>query len=48
MPSVSKKQHQAMCAAAQGKSTSGIPKKVGAEFCHADKGKKFNKKRKGK
>ena len=44
-PSKTKKQHQAMCAAASGKSTSGIPKSVGAEFCHADKGK-FKKKRK--
>lgn len=44
MPSTSEKQHKAMCAAAHGKSKSGIPKKVGKEFCHADKGKKFKKK----
>lgn len=40
MPSKTPKQHRAMCAAAHGKSTIGIPKKVGAEFCSADKGKK--------
>lgn len=32
MPSVSKSQNAAMHAAAAGKSTLGIPKKVGAEF----------------
>jgi hypothetical protein len=48
MPSKSLKQHQAMCAAMQGKSSSKIPKSVGAEFCHADKGKKFSKKKGGK
>jgi hypothetical protein len=32
MPSVSGKQQRAMFAAAKGKSTIGIPKKVGAEF----------------
>jgi hypothetical protein len=41
MPSVSKKQHNAMAAAAFGKSTLGIPKKVGKDFVKADKGKKF-------
>jgi hypothetical protein len=43
MPSKTLKQHKAMCVAAHGKSTSGIPKSVGAEFCHADKGRKFKK-----
>lgn len=44
-PSVSKRQHKAMCAAAKGKSTLGIPKKVGKEFCKADKGKFKGKKK---
>jgi len=39
--SVSGAQHRAMEAAAHGKSNLGIPKKVGEEFEHADKGKKF-------
>jgi hypothetical protein len=39
MPSTSKAQHRAMAAACTGKSTKGIPKKVGCEFMHADKGK---------
>ncbi len=43
MPSKTLKQHKAMCAASKGKGTSGIPKKVGREFCHSDKGKKFKK-----
>lgn len=42
MPSVSLAQHRAMEAAAHGHSTLGIPKKVGAEFSHADKGKVKN------
>lgn len=37
MPSVSDKQRRAMQAAAHGKSTLGIPKKVGQEFVKADK-----------
>jgi hypothetical protein len=41
MPSMSQKQHNAMMAAAGGKSTIGIPKKVGQDFAAADKGKKF-------
>ena len=41
MPSVSQKQHNAMEAAAHGKSTLGIPKSVGEDFSQADKGKKF-------
>ena len=44
MPSTSKKQHDAMEAAAHGKSTLGIPKSVGQEFAQADKGKKFSTK----
>lgn len=36
MPSVSGKQQRAMFAAAAGKSTLGIPKKVGMEFAKAD------------
>lgn len=43
-PSKSSKQHKAMCAAAYGKSTIGIPKKIGKEFCKADNGK-FKKKK---
>jgi len=41
MPSVSKKQHNAMEAAAHGTSTLGIPKSVGQEFAAADKGRSF-------
>jgi hypothetical protein len=48
MPSVSQKQHNAMEAAAHGKSTLGIPKSVGKEFSSADKGKKFGAKKKKK
>ena len=40
--SVSEPQHKAMEAAAHGNSTLGIPKKVGAEFANADKGKAFD------
>jgi uncharacterized protein len=39
--SVSGSQHRAMEAAAHGHSTLGIPKNVGEEFSHADKGAKF-------
>jgi hypothetical protein len=39
-PSKTPKQHRAMAAAAHGKSTLGIPKKVGQEFLTADKKKK--------
>ena len=39
MPSKTPKQHRAMAAAAAGKSTLGIPKKVGKEFVTADKPK---------
>ena len=45
MPSKTKRQHNAMAAAAHGKSNIGIPAKVGAEFLSADKGKKFKKKK---
>jgi hypothetical protein len=41
MPPVSKAQRRAMRAAAAGKSTLGIPKKVGREFSTADKGRKL-------
>jgi hypothetical protein len=37
MPDVSQKQRRAMFAAKEGRSTLGIPKKVGAEFIAADK-----------
>lgn len=48
MPAVSEAQRRAMFAAAEGKSTLGIPKKVGAEFAKADEGGKLpEKKRKG-
>ena len=47
MPSVSEKQRKAMQAAAHGKSTIGIPEKVGKEFAAADrkKGGQFNLKK---
>ena len=41
MAPVSQKQRGAMAAAKAGKSTLGIPKKVGAEFMAADKGGKL-------
>lgn len=41
MPSLSGAQHRAMAAAASGRGTIGIPRSVGAEFLHADRGKKF-------
>jgi hypothetical protein len=41
MPPVSQKQREAMAAAASGKSTLGIPKKVGKEFIAADPGGKL-------
>lgn len=44
MPSTSNKQHKAMEAAAHGKSTAGIPKKVGEDFAKADKGKALSTK----
>lgn len=43
MPSTSKKQAIAMRIAAAGKSTLGIPKKVGKDFAAADKGKDLSK-----
>lgn len=39
MPTVSKKQRGAMFAAKAGKSTLGIPQKVGSDFIAADKSK---------
>jgi len=44
MPMQSEQQRKAMHAAAKGKSTIGIPKKVGKEFADADKGGKLPKK----
>lgn len=43
MPPVSQQQRKAMFAAKAGKSTLGIPQKVGAEFVAADKGGKLPK-----
>lgn len=48
MPPKSEAQRRAMHAAAAGKSTIGIPKKVGKEFSRADKGGKLPKRKKGK
>ena len=53
MPPRSEAQRRAMRAAAGGKSTLGIPKKVGQEFSEADPGGKLpqkvrSKKRKGR
>ena len=41
MPPVSEAQRRAMYAAASGKSTIGIPQKVGKEFTQADRGGKL-------
>lgn len=46
MPPVSEQQRKAMAAAANGKSTLGIPKKVGAEFIASDKGGKLPSRKK--
>ena len=46
MPPVSEAQRKAMFAAAEGKSTLGIPKSVGKEFANADKGGKLPQKKK--
>jgi hypothetical protein len=48
MPSKTEPQRRAMAAAAAGKSTLGIPKKVGKEFIAADKGGKLPTKPKKK
>jgi len=48
MPPRSEAQRKAMRAAAAGKSTIGIPRKVGQEFSRADKGGKLPKKAKKK
>jgi hypothetical protein len=45
MPPVSEKQRRAMRAAAAGKSTLGIPRKVGREYSAADKGGKLPRKK---
>ncbi len=42
MPAVSQAQNAAMHAAAEGRSTLGIPKKVGKEFVNATHGKKVS------
>lgn len=42
MPTKSKAQSRAMHAAAQGKSTLGIPSKVGKEYVAADKGRSLS------
>lgn len=47
MPSVSEAQRRAMEAAKAGRSTLGIPKKVGAKFVKADRAKARAAKRKG-
>lgn len=44
MPPKSQAQRGAMASAQAGKSTLGIPKKVGVEFMKADKGGKLPKK----
>lgn len=46
MPPVSEKQRRAMRAAAAGKSTLGIPRKVGREFVRSDPGGKLPKRKK--
>jgi hypothetical protein len=46
MPPVSEAQRKAMYAAAKGKSTLGIPKKVGKEFVKSDKPGKLPKRKK--
>lgn len=48
MPLVSQAQRGAMYAAAAGKSTLGIPKKVGAEFVASDQGGKLPARKKPK
>ncbi len=48
MPPRSEAQRKAMHAAAAGRSTIGIPKKVGKEFSSADKGGKLPRKVKKK
>ena len=48
MPMRSQQQRKAMWAAASGKSTLGIPKKVGREFAEADQGGKLPKRVKPK
>lgn len=45
MPSKTEAQRRAMGAAAAGKSTRGIPKKVGKEFISRDKGGKLPSRR---
>lgn len=47
MPTVSDKQRKAMAAAADGRSTIGIPREIGKEYMKADKKAKKAKKVKG-
>ena len=47
MPPVSEAQRRAMHAAAAGRSTLGIPQKVGKEFAQADPGGKLPKRKPG-
>ena len=46
MPSKSLRQHNAMAAAAEGRSDLGIPQKVGRDYLKADKGRKFVRRKK--
>jgi len=46
MPSKSSAQHNAMAAAAHGRSDLDIPAAVGREFIKADKGRKFVRRKK--
>ena len=48
MPPKSEAQRRAMQAAAHGKSTLGIPKKVAQEYVKADRGGKLPSRKKGK
>jgi hypothetical protein len=48
VPPKSEAQRKAMWAASKGKSTLGIPRKVGKEYAKADKGGKLPKKSKKK
>ena len=48
MPPVSQAQRRAMYAAAEGKSTLGIPEKVGREYVDSDKPGRLPKKKRAK
>lgn len=47
LPSKTEKQRKAMAAACYGKSTLGIPKKVGCEYARHDQAKKSSRYKKG-